>query len=733
MSHNPTVEGTILGTLQYMAPEQVEGKVEEIDGRTDIFAFGAVVYEMVTGRKAFEGKSTASLFAKILEHDPPPISSLQPMTPPALDRVVKRCLAKDPDERCQSAKDLTDELKWIAEGGSQAGLPARVIARPKGWEGLLAVVAAIAIVIAGAGWGTLAYFRRASAETFTTRFVMYPPEGWSLPAPRAGAATGAAAVAVSPDGRRVAFVAAGSDGRTQLWVRSLDALEAHALAGTEEAHAPFWSPDSGSLGFFAEGKLKKIQVAGGPPITLCDMDGYGGAWNREGVIFFNSSVGSSLQRVSSAGGAPADATVLAEGETDHSQPFFLPDGRHFLYTATAGGPGRPVYVGSIGSAERKLLFNTDSREVVYSQGHLLFLRETTLMAQPFDARRLELTGEAFPIAEEIQTNAITNPYGFFSASENGVLAYRTGIRAASTQLVWFDRQGRSLGTVGPPAAYNNLALSPDDQRVALGRNDPQAGTLDIWLFDLARGVPSRFTFDPAQDWDPVWSPDGSRIAFSSNRGDAPYNIYVKDSIGAGSEGRLFEAERDARVADWSPDGKTLLYVSAELLYVSADPTTGNDLWVAPLEGDRKPAQFLVTPFSETQGQFSPDGRWIAYRSNESGPNEIYVQPFPTGGGKFQISSGGGGQPRWRRDGKELFYIASDGTLMAVDVATAPRFEAGVPKALFESGILDANRPNFVFRYDVAADGQRFLINTLPEDAEPAPITVVVNWTAGLQR
>ena len=455
MKSGITGEGTILGTLQYMAPEQVEAK--EVDARTDIFAFGAVVYEMATGKKAFEGKTQASLIAKILEIDPPPISSLQPMTPPALDRVVKKCLAKEPEKRWQAASDVCDELKWIAEGGSQTGMPAPISASRKSalGDGRLAWIVAAVFFLAASALGYFVYSRPAPQQAHAVRFTLFPPDKWSLAGTGAVTTGATAPVMISPDGQRVAFVAISAEGKSLLWVRSLDTLTAQSFAGTEGASAPFWSPDSRSLAFFAGGKLKKIDVSGGPPITLCDApDNRGGTWNRDGLILFAPTNTSVLQKVSASGGVPAPATVLGQGELGQIRPSFLPDGRHFLYSTIAPRPGLggPIYLGSLDSAERKVLFNANSANALYAQGYLLFLRETTLIAQPFDARRLVLTGDAFPIAERIRTSTSTQPYGYFSASENGALVYQTGAETANSQLLWFDRTGKQIGALGDPAA-----------------------------------------------------------------------------------------------------------------------------------------------------------------------------------------------------------------------------------------------------------------------------------------
>jgi Tol biopolymer transport system component/predicted Ser/Thr protein kinase len=722
-----TAQGTILGTLHYMAPEQLEGG--EVDARTDIFAFGVVAYEMATGKKAFEGKTSASVMAKILEVDPPPMSSLQPMTPPAFDRVVKTCLAKDPDNRWQAASDLCRELKWIADETAPRIAPVAAASGSKNWlkTALWAGAAvAVCIVVGLVAW----YLKPAPArqDARAVRFFVSPPETWSFD-DQGGSTVGPAALVVSPDGHQIAFAATSAERKTLLWVRSLDTLTAQSLPGTEGAGRPFWSPDSRFLGFFADGKLKKIDVSGGPPITLCDSGpGLGGTWGRDGVIVFAPGY-AGLQRVSASGGVPTAASALGAGEGGHRRPFFLPDGRHFLYYAAGSGTpgGGPIYVSSLDSAERKLLINSDSVNVVYSQGHLLFLRETTLMAQPFDTRQLTMTGEAFPIAEniqgssQIQTTNANPPYAFFSASENGVLAYQTGGGAPGSQLVWFDRIGKQIGVLGDSRAYTDLELSPDQKRASVSTSS-RAG-IDIWLYDLARGLPTRFTFGPGAASRSIWSPDGSRIVFNEFR-NGHLDLFQKASSGAGTDEVLLQDNLSKTPMSWSPDGRFILYVSN-------GTTTGNDLLALPLSGDRKPIPFLQTRFNEFGGQFSPDGRWVAYTSDESGKFEVYVAPFPGPGGKGQISTAGGIYPRWRRDGTEIFYLTPDNTLMAAAVnGKGSSFQVGVVKRLFPTHIVGPRN-----EYDVSADGQKFLINSVPQQngAAAAPITVVVNWTAGLKK
>ena len=590
---------------------------------------------------------------------------------------------------------------------------------------LVAVLAVVAVT--ALAFGAMTYFRRTPVGIQATRFVVLPPEGWSLSTQLQGAVS-AGPLAVSPDGRQVAFVARNASGGTLIWVRSLDTLAAKGLAGTEGGVSPFWSPDSRSLGFFADRKLKRIDVSGGPPITLCDVAlGVSAAWSPEGVIVFSPAGGTVLQKVSASGGVPTAATAFQGEETGHARPAFLPDGRHFVYRAIPRpeAPQGPVFIGSLNSTEgMRVMDDIVSTNVVYSQGHLLFMRETTLMAQPFDPDRLVLTGDPFPIAEQIQTFVT---YGFFSASDSGVLAYQTGTAAGAPQLAWLDRAGNVLETVGTPAAYGDLALAPDGRR-AMVRDFRAQGDSDLWLRDLARdGLASRFTFDAALDNNPLWSPTGDRVVFSSTRKGSA-DLYQKASSGAGSEEVLLTNNENKIATSWSADGRYLLYTR------TPPPA---DLWVLPMAGDGKPFPFLQTPANEGQGQFSPDGRWVSYTSNESGRAEVYVRRFNgsgvASGGKWQVSTSGGNQPRWRPDGKEIFYVSlpPDARLMAAAVgAEGETITVGALTPLFR-----VRPPNFAGSYyQVAPDGMRFLFNMPPAvEATPTPITVVVNWTAGLKK
>ena len=500
------------------------------------------------------------------------------------------------------------------------------------------------------------------------------------------------------------------------------------MSGTEEAVHPFWSPDSRFLGFFAQNKLKKVDVFGGPPQTLCDAPGFGhgGAWNRDGVIVFGSGM-DALRRVSSAGGAPTAVTALAPTEFSHRYPHFLPDGHRFLYfNMFPEREKRAVHLATLGvqpqSKDHKRIL-TGSSMAAYSgtpsgPGRLLFEREGTLMAQPFDLEKLELSGEPFPVAQQIGGIVVRVGWAAFSASSTGTLVYRSG-GGARSQLVWFDRAGKSLGVIGSPGEWQGFKLSPDERRIAAERREQD--NVDIWVHELARNTPTRFTFHPAADGFPVWSPDGARIVFASVR-EGQQDFYVKASSGASEEELLLKSNDFKLPTDWSPDGRHILYSA-----LAGKPR--NDVWVLPLEGERKPFPFLETEFNESFGRFSPNGKWIAYASNASGRYEVYVRGFPKSGGQWMVSNSGANRPRWRRDGKELFYLTPDRKLMVVEVnAAGATFEVGQPRALFQTSAADL--PNYVDLYDVTAGGKRFLVNTALEDATASPITVVQNWAAG---
>jgi serine/threonine protein kinase/Tol biopolymer transport system component len=716
VTHSPTLSmgtqaGMILGTAAYMSPEQAKGSA--VDHRSDIFSFGTILYEMLTGRAPFKGDTAAEILASVLIRDPDFAALPSTLNPRVVD-LLRRCLDKNPKRRWQAAGDLRAELETLAvsaEGASTIdAAPRRYKAARRGWLAWAALAAA-ALVALGLAIPAVMHLREGPPDVSAIRSTLLAPEGTTL-----DFIQGAGLPALSPDGRRVVFGARAADGRQPLWVRSLDGLTAQPLAGTEGAAFPFWSPDSRSVAFFADGKLKKIDTAGGPMLTLTDAPvGRGGTWNRQGVIVFSPSNALGLHRVSSAGG-PSTPLSIQQG----SFPWFLPDGEHFLYQPPGPEAGYSFRVGSLNSGEGAVL--GVGSNAMYANGHLLFLRDGTLMAQPFDPDRLATTGDIVPLAEGVQTVLDSGRAGVFSVSDTGLLLYRQGV-GSRRQLVWFDRTGKALGTVGEAdsALEGDPALSPDGRRVTVVRTVQR--NADIWIVDLVRGGTTRFTFDAAIDGSPIWSKDDTQIAFSSNRtstgGTAvAFDVYSKPSSGAGAERLLLESPGGQFPDDWSADGV--------LLYRSLDSNVSSDLWALPMQGDRKPVAVATSRFTEANGRFSPDGRWIAYQSTESGRYEIYVVPFPAGSGKWQISIGGGIWPQWRRDGKELFYVTLDGHMMAVTIALSEiSLEAAPPVPLFQTATFAggaAVRPP----YAVSADGQ-FLFSVSVADAISPSMTLFQNW------
>ncbi|HTY41704.1 MAG TPA: protein kinase [Thermoanaerobaculia bacterium] len=703
-----TERGTILGTFQYMAPEQLEGG--EADSRSDIFAFGAVLYEMATGRKAFTGKSQASLIGSILRDDPAPVSEVAPMVPPAFNRVIKTCLAKDPEHRFQTAHDIKLQLEWIQEGGSQAGLPAPVVARRKNREKLAWAVAAVAVVAAAAA--TFGWARRAPKPPRLIRFeIATPPEVVALDTPR-----------ISPDGRVVAFNAADTTGKAEIWLRPLDALQGHPLPGTEGAGRPFWSPDSKFIGFFADGKLKKVDIAGGPPQKICDApSGSDGSWNPEGVILYDGRAADPIMRVPAAGGTPVPE-VLKDPKVSAQigWPEFLPDGKHYFYMSLAPKSEDSTYrIGVLGSKESKPFASAQTLITYAPQGYLLFVRDRTLVAQRFDASSLKTLGEPVPLAEKIGIDSVG--LARFSVSREGTLVYRTG--EAGARLQWVDRNGKELEVVGDQGEVRTPAISLQGDRLAFTVDDPRSGTSDIWVRDLARGTNSRLTFGPPDHVAPAWSPDGKWIAYRVST-NGPSSLAVKAADGTGEEKILLKGETVTVPTDWSRDGRYVAYTQAN--------KEGNlDLWALPVSGEGKPILVLQTPFNESNGMFSPDGRFMLYQSNESGRIEIYVRSFPGPGGKWQISTAGGADPHWSADGKEITYRTLDQKVTSVEVKTnGDAFEAGVPRTLFLGRFQPGTVRN---RYAPAPDGQKFLVvSPLGRDAM-APTTVVLNWWMALEK
>ena len=700
-----TAEGTILGTFQYMSPEQLESK--EADARTDLFALGEILYEMATGKRAFEGKSQASLIAAILEREPAPITSLAPLTPPALDRVIRACLAKDPDERIQTAHDVKLQLQWIAEGGSAVGVPAVVTAKRKSRERLAWSLAGGAGVVALSGLAMLAL--RHAPEPHAVRFQIERPSGVTVMTwPR-----------VSPDGNWIAFQAVDTSGVTSIWVRPLEALEPRRLNGTEGALRPFWSPDSRFVGFIADRKLKKVPVDGGPSQLIAEATGADGSWGSKGVILYDNSQNDSLMQVPAAGGIPKPASSFDRkgGDTGHAWPQFLPDGRHFLFVAY-GSSAQDVRlkVGELGDYKSKVVRATGSRGEYAPPGRLVYVLDNNLVSQPFDLGGLRLSGEPVAIAEKVN---LLGGRENFSTSQSGTIAFQSGADLPGSEIVWVDREGKRLSVAGARDGYTDMSFSPDQQQVAISILDARTGQTQIWVLDLARGSRTRFTFEDCNHVWPVWSPDGQWIAYASDSGGT-YQALRKRADGQGQAQLIGQHSRDNNGAvDWSRDSR---YLFAQVF------RGGNwDVDVLDLAAGGRRTPLLQTRFNEERPRFSPDGAWVAYDSDENGRSDVYVTSLPQPTGKWQVSINGGRFPRWSADGKEIFFQALDGRLMSAPVVTAPTFHPGEPRALFTAPVAGSGIPQD--RILESRDGKRFLANYRASEEKPVPITVVLNWMA----
>jgi serine/threonine protein kinase len=696
-----TQMGLILGTAAYMSPEQARGKA--VDRRADIWAFGCVLFEMLSGRRAFDAEDVSLTLARVLEREVD-FSRLPSDTPARVRQVLALCLRKDPRQRIGDIHDVRLALEGAFETPSRSDTIATASASTRLPLASLAIVAVVGIAAAAAL--AVVHFRETPAAQRSVRFEVQPPDKSTI-----------SNFDLSPDGRYLAIVTRRE--HSKLWIRAIDSLEARELPGSDGARvAPgqlFWSPDSSSIGFVADGKLKKVSVSGGPPQTLTDvLDTARATWGREGVILIAPGPATPIRRLPETGGVSVALTKASIGGENHFTPQFLPDGRHALYYVIGGKPETDgLYVTSLEDGAQPVRLLPDATMARFTRtdpaatrGHLFFIREGTLMAQPFDLETLSLAGAIFPVAE---------PVSQFSVSESGALAYMSGATTGRQQLVWLDRTGKEVGSVGPPGSYGGFRLSPDEKAVVFNR---LGSGQDIWTLDIARGVTSRITSDPNTDNLPIWSYDGLRILWPSNRGGG-YDLYIKPASGTGKDELLIKmGTANGWATDWSRDGKWILYQKP-------GGKTGQDLWVAAQSsngsGEGKP--LLDSEFNESNGVFSPDGHWIAYASNESGRDEVYVQAFPLTNQKYPISTGGGNNPEWGKDGAELFYLASDRNLMAVPIRVkANAFEPGIPKALFP---IPGNVPRRV--YEPSAIGGRFLIAKPLDETTTTPITVVLNW------
>jgi Tol biopolymer transport system component len=715
-----TQQGFLIGTFQYMSPEQVQG--QEADSRSDIFAFGAVLYEMATGERAFDGKSQISIASAILEKEPAPISSIHALAPPALEHIVERALAKDPDERWQSASDIRAELKWISASGSHPGL-ARTTAGKRfplrvSWA-IIGVLAGLAFVLASI------LIERPSTPVQMVKSTILLPEGTTL----TSSGIFAAPLELSPDGTKLLFVARKGEEPQMVWVRQLDTGVAKSLAGTENANRPFWSYDSKSIGFFADRKLKKIDAAGGPVFTLADaVEGRGGTWNAQGTILFSPAAFAGLYAVPAAGGPVREVTKLdaKEGETTHRYPEFLPDGKHFLFLTRHSGAGAGLHpaieVGSLAGGDTKHILEAGSN-VQYVPGYLLYVREHALVAQKFDEKKLEVSGEPAVLADDVMVDERFSR-GVFTASQNGVIAFQSGGGSDETVLRVVSRsdlemrQAKELGDAAPYFNGGDPAVSPDGKSALAAIVDLHSGQSNLWRIGLATGGRDRLT-SGSDVYTATWSPDGKEVAYIASAYQSTIrNAMVQSISGTGAARSLVSMDPISlpEMSTWSPDGK--------LLYVAGGDPRANQLWSLPASGGKPTLLFKDIAFYSTP-QVSPDGHFMAYVTDETGRDEVYVTTYPELGRRWQISQSGGGEPRWRRDGKEIFFFAADNRLQAVPVKiSGSDFEAGQPQSLFavsKKGIA-------VWRYDVLPDGQHFVVTTAKERAAAPNITLVTNWT-----
>ena len=707
-----TDPGTVLGTVGYMAPEQIRGQT--VDGRADLFALGVVFYEMLSGRPAFERETAAETMTAILKEDPPDLSTGRADLPASLENIVRHCLERNPAERFQSARDLVFSLQALSSTTGSGPVAATALTgrsrlgrrEVAAW----AIVAALTVAL-GAGWVMWRRGHSSGAPPVAPRFQVNPPDKSSWVA-TLGAPAGSNSGTISPDGRTLAFVATDTTGKPGLWIRPIDSFNARPLAGTDGASFPFWSPDSRFLGFFTQTRLKRVPADGGAVQTVTELNSTprGGTWGAEGVILL-ATAGSPIWRVSADGGSLTAVSKPDAKNPGHQWPSFLPDGRHFLYY---GAGTRAVFLGSLEAGSIKELLTSDSNAIFAPPGHILFIREGALFAQPFDAERLELVGEVAPVVTQVSWSISPWNLGAFSVSANGTLTYRRG-GGSSGQFAWYDRSGRQLQLVGPPGDYGAPALSPDETKVAFTRRDDQAAG-DIWTMDLERQTLSRFTFDAGSDIYPVWSSDGRTIVHESTRD----GLFARNADGTGTAAHLYKTPSSLIPVQVLSDRKLLLFFAD-----FGDPT-GFDIFTLPLDGDNpKPVPAVRNPVTDSEPMLSPDGRWLAYASVENAEYDVFVQPFPATGAKWQISVGGGRQPAWRRDGRELYFVTNDGRFYVVDIRPGDTFDFSAPRLLFK---MPANTISVRNSYVPSRDGQRFFVNMSLDTAVPA-INVDLDWAA----
>ncbi len=714
LGNSPTLAGVILGTAAYMSPEQARGK--NVDKRADIFGFGCVLYEMLTGKQMFAGDTVSDTLASILKSEPD-WDALPSDTPRAIKRLLRRCLEKDPARRLRDIGEARIVIDSVIKGETTDDIVTnetvalQTSGRSKmayaGW-GLLAVVAVVSSLFAFTGFS-----KTSPSEMPVMRTSILPPDGvrFSLRGVHPGP------VVISPDGRRVVFTGRQTGGKSLLFVRELDSTEARALIGTDNAGYPFWSPDGQSIGFFADGKLKRVDISGAPPLALCEAPvGKGGAWNEDGTIVFAPSFATPLHSVPAVGGISTPITEMRpdEGENSHRFPQFLPDGDHFIYFARLGGEVSAIRLSSVSGDEDREVMRATSN-VVYASEQILFLRQSTLMSRPFDPDKLGFTGDPVPVADPVRfiPGAMR---GIFDASADGMLVYQAGSSIPGAQLVWRDLDGKRLGSLGDIVQQDNYSISPDGTKVAVDLFDKTGGTTDIWIYDVAREIRSRFTFDSGNDSNAIWSPDGSQIVFTSTR-SGKGQLYIKNVGGATNEEPLIETPGSTWPTDWSMDGRYVVY------FMNDSTNTGN-VWALPLFGDQKPFPVVSSGYSEYNGLISPDGNWMAYVSDESGTFDVYVTSFPEAGRKWQISSGGSVEPRWDPKGRGIYYFSLNDEFHFVETSQdASTFAVGAARLLFES--------NSAIYYRTAPDGERLLVLEDADEGGVSPLTLVTNWTRDL--
>jgi eukaryotic-like serine/threonine-protein kinase len=707
-----TQQGSLVGTFQYMSPEQIEGR--EADVRSDIFSLGAVLYEMTTGKRAFEGKSMLSVASAILEKEPEPISSIQPLVPPALDHVIRTCLAKDPEERFQTAHDVRLQLKWISQGGSQAGVAKPIAARRKRreWMGW-AIGGVLALVMLTAGW----LLHRPPEAAILRSNIMLPPKLRLDPTNTA--------VAFSPDGKKLAIAVVIEGAKQQLYVRSLDALTVQPIQGTEEATYPFWSPDGDYIGFFTPGKLKKVALSSGAVQTICDaVDGRGATWNREGTIVFAPAGDSGLYSVPDSGGTPAPVTSPDKPGLSHRHPQFLPDGKHVLYFSGApGNTATGIYVVNLDDKKSEFVVASQARAQYVDPGYLLYVKERSLLAQPFSASSRKLSGRAVPIAQQVHFGSLRWVSNY--AASGDALLYESQEGGGVWQLTWFDLEGKEIGKLGEPREITGVVVSPDGKRAATVVTEQSGSKSNLWMYDVARGLASRFTFDEGDTDDPIWSTDGKQLAYSLNY-PAGWKILTRTADGTGSPHELMSSSSAIHPVAWSPDGKLIAY--------NAINTSNKkfEVWMLPTTGDHKPYPFLKAEANVRGCTFSADGKWFVYSSNESSRDEVYMTPFPGPGEKRQVSSQGGFFAWWygnkgMRDEGIVYGDPANSTAILVPASEKNNgIEFGQPRVLFAGrNFSDANSASF------SPDWKKMLVAISVKSGNANSLVMVNNWRAEL--